>query len=476
MSGDVKYLVDIDYRLAGVEKALANTKAAGAAADKLARSMEWVKRAALAVGASFVFGKVKSALIDSNRELESMQIGMSAVLGMSLSMPFEKAEPIAARLVEHYRQIAKVSPGTTQDFLQFNNAISGAVLNAGGTLGELKAITAGGFIGGQAFGFRADVAAKDVQQALTGNVTMQTPFIKMLLGSESDIAKFNAMTGPERVKKLKEVLEGPALKKAAQKFGESYEGQLSTLKDTAQNTFRAIGAPLFRQLTSWLKQINAWADRNAAKLQSMAHDVGNALTTGARWLVKAGTFLVENKATFLALAAGLTIGKMAGGIAGGVAAGGGVASSLAKLASTANLTALALGGLAAGIAYVVSRKDSWGNQTTREIETYFASKGAGAMAANLLVNRGQYDYGQGGNAVLAGLGKLTSLKQAWDEENLRKKQEKDAAQPKNPKVNVTIKKIEVVANDPDRLVHAMVKRIGKELRAPGQSIMLPRGT
>ncbi len=468
MSGP-QYNVDIDYRLRGIEKALANTKGLGGAADKLARSMEWVKRAALAVGASFVFGKVKSLLIDSNRELESMQIGMSAVLGMSLSMPFEKAEPIAARLVEHYRQIAKVSPGTTQDFLQFNNAISGAVLNAGGSLGDLKKITAGGVIGGQAFGFRADVAAKDVQQALTGNVTMQTPFIKMLLGNESDIAKFNAMTGPARVAKLREVLEGPALKKAAEKFGQSYEGQLSTLKDTAQNTFRAIGAPLFRQLTSWLKQINAWADRNAAKLTAMANDVGNALTTGARWLVRAGTFLVENKETFLALAAGLALGKGIGGLVSG-----GAASGLASLASSANLTALALGGLAAGIAYVVSRKDSWGNQTTREIETLFAAKGAGQMAADMLINKGQFDYGQGGNAVIAGLTKLTDLKTAWDEENKRKQLE--PTQPKNPKVNVTIKKIEVVANDPDRLMHAMVKRIGKELRAPGQSIMMPRGT
>lgn len=471
MASDTKYLVDIDYRLSGVEKALANTKGLSGEADKLAKSLQWVKRAAMAVGASFVFGRVRSALIDSNRELQSMQIGMSAVLGMSLSMPFEKAEPVAARLVEHYRQLAKNAPGTSQDFLTFNNAIMGAVTNAGGTLGDLKAITAGGVIGGTAFGFEAEVAAKDVQQALTGNVSTQTPFIKMLLGSESDIAKFNAMTGPARVAKLKEILEGPALKKAAEKFGQSYEGQLSTLKDTASNTFRAIGAPLFRQLTSWLKQINAWTDRNAAKLSSMAHDVGDALTTGARWLVRAGTFLVENKATFLALAAGLAVGK---GI-GGLAAGGGLVASLGKLASSANLVALSLGGLAAGIAFVVSRKDSWGNQTTREIEAHFASKAAGELAAGVLINKRQVDYGQGGVAVLMGLQKLGGLKQAWDDENLRKQLDKDAVKPRNPKVNVTIKRVEVVADDADRFIHSLNRAVGKELASPSQSVFMPRG-
>jgi len=468
---DVSYQIAIDYRLAGIEKALAGTKGLSAESDKLARSLQWVKRAALAVGASFVFGKVKSALIDSNRELESMQIGMSAVLGMSLSMPFEKAEPVAARLVEHYRQIAKVSPGTTKDFLEFNNAISGAVLNAGGSLGDLKRITAGGVIGGQAFGFRADVAAKDVQQALTGNVTMQTPFIKMLLGNESDIAKFNAMTGPARVARLREILEGPALKKAAEKFGQSYEGQLSTLKDTASNTFRAIGAPLFRQLTTWLKQINAWTDRNAAKLSSMAHEVGDALATGARWLVKAGGFIVDNKATFLALAAGLAVGKGLGGLAF-AGPGAGAVSGLAKLASSANLTALALGGLAAGIAFVVSRKDSWGNQTTRQVETIFAGKNTAGLVANLLTSRATFDYGQGGNAVLMGLQKLGGLKQAWDEENLRKK---DAVKPRNPKVNVTIKRVEVVADDADRFIHSLNRAVGKELASPSQSVFMPRG-
>lgn len=469
---DTRYEVLLDYRLQGIEKALANTKAAGAAAAKLARSMEWVKRAAMAVGASFVFGKVKSLLIDSNRELESMQIGMSAVLGMSLSMPFEKAEPIAARLVEHYRQIAKVSPGTTQDFLQFNNAISGAVLNAGGSLGDLKKITAGGVIGGQAFGFRADVAAKDVQQALTGNVTMQTPFIKMLLGNESDIAKFNAMTGPARVQKLKEILEGPALKKAAQKFGESYEGQLSTLKDTAQNTFRAIGAPLFRQLTSWLTQINAWADRNADKLKSMATAVGDALATGARWLVKAVSFMVENKGAFLALAGGMAAGKMLGGIAGG--AGGGLLSTFGRLATQGNLAAIAIGGLAVGMALLAPKLDKiFGGK--KNIETWFTDRGMGAQVQAVnsgeVVRKAQSRIAD----VMTQMEKVRGIGASAVDDLLVKGGGKDANQPRTPKVNVTIKRVEIVADDADRFIHSLNRRVGKELSSPSQSVFMPRG-
>ena len=467
---DVSYQIAIDYRLAGIEKALAGTKGLSAESDKLARSLQWVKRAALAVGASFVFGKVKSALIDSNRELESMQIGMSAVLGMSLSLPFEKAEPVAARLVEHYRQIAKVSPGTTKDFLEFNNAISGAVLNAGGSLGDLKRITAGGVIGGQAFGFRADVAAKDVQQALTGNVTMQTPFIKMLLGSESDIAKFNAMTGPARVAKLKEILEGPALKKAAQKFGESYEGQLSTLKDTASNTFRAIGAPLFRQLTSWLKQINAWADRNADKLKSMAASVGDALATGARWLIKGVGFMVENKGVFLALAAGMAAGKTMGALT----AGGGLLSTFTKLASSGNLAAIAIGGLAVGVALLAPKLDRiFGGK--KNIETWFTDRGMGAQVS--AVNAGEVTKRAmaAQTATLAQMERVRGIGAGAVDDLLMKGGGKDAKQPRNPKVNVTIKRVEVVADDADRFIHSLNRAVGKELASPSQSVFMPRG-
>ena len=467
MASDTKYLVDISYRLSGVEKAIANTKGLSGEADKLAKSLQWVKRAAMAVGASFVFGKVKSLLIDSNRELESMQIGMSAVLGMSLSMPFEKAEPIAARLVEHYRQIAKVSPGTTQDFLQFNNAISGAVLNAGGSLGDLKKITAGGVIGGQAFGFRADVAAKDVQQALTGNVTMQTPFIKMLLGNESDIAKFNAMTGPARVAKLREVLEGPALKKAAEKFGQSYEGQLSTLKDTASNTFRAIGAPLFRQLTSWLTQINAWADKNGARLTSMAKSIGDGITTGARWLLKAGMFIVDNAKT-IAMVAG--VGLLAKGATSMVFGGGaGLAASLGKLASSANLAAIAIGAMAIGLPVAFKQLDRVfgdvrGWAMAKVGEPTRTGLGAGGIVGDLLAKQAE------NSALMADFGKGMATSMA--DELLTKK---DAVTPKNPKVNVTIKRVEVVADDADRFIHSLNRRVGKELSSPSQSVFMPRG-
>lgn len=463
---DTTYQIALDYRLQGVEKALGKTKDLDAASQRVAKSLEWVKRAALAVGASFVFGKVKSALIDSNRELESMQIGMAAVLGMSLSIPFEKAEPVAARLVEHYRNIAKVSPGTTQDFLQFNNAISGAVLNAGGALGDLKKITAGGVIGGQAFGFRADVAAKDVQQALTGNVTMQTPFIKMLLGSESDIAKFNAMTGPARVQKLREVLEGPALKKAAQKFGESYEGQLSTLKDTAQNTFRAIGAPLFRQLTSWLKQINAWADQNGAKLASIARSIGEGITTGARWLLKAGMFIVDNAKT-IAMVAG--VGLLAKGGAGllGIG-GGGAASSLAKLASSANLAAIAIGAMAIGLPIAFKQLD----RVFGDVRGWAMNVAGPGLKPTLdLAARGRA-IGAQATGQLDLMAKVREIGKAASDNLLSKK---DANASKPTKMNVTIKRVEVVADDADRFVHALNRAVGKEIASPSQSRFMPRG-
>lgn len=463
---DTRYEIALDYRLQGVEKGLAATKGLASESDKLARSLQWVKRAAIAVGASFVFGKVKSALIDSNRELESMQIGMSAVLGMSLSMPFEKAEPVAARLVEHYRQIAKVSPGTTKDFLEFNNAISGAVLNAGGSLGDLKRITAGGVIGGQAFGFRADVAAKDVQQALTGNVTMQTPFIKMLLGNESDIAKFNAMTGPARVAKLREILEGPALKKAAEKFGQSYEGQLSTLKDTASNTFRAIGAPLFKQLTSWLTQINAWADRNGARLTAIAHSIGEGITTGARWLLKAGMFIVDNAKT-IAMVAG--VGLLAKGGAGLLSIGGASpATALAKLASSANLAAIAIGAMAIGLPIAF-----------KQLDRVFGDVRGWAMEVAGPGLKPTIDLGERGRAIgrqatnqLDLMAKVRDIGQMARDNLLMKH---DAVKPRNPKVNVTIKRVEVVADDADRFIHSLNRAVGKELASPSQSVFMPRG-
>ena len=98
-------------------------------------------------------------------------------------------------------------------------------------------------------------------------------------------------------------------------------------------------------------------------------------------------------------------------------------------------------------------------------------KNVAAMAANMITARGTFDYGQGGNAVIAGLTKLTDLKAAWDEENKRK----PVVPPKNPRVNVTIKRVEVVADDADRFIHSLNRRVGKELSSPSQSVFMPRG-
>ena len=481
MGDTTKFVVDIDYRLTGIEKALAKTKDVGAATDKLARGLEWVKRAAIAAGGAFVFGKIGSALVGANRELESMQIGMATVLSMSLDKPFKDAEPMAARLVEHYRQIAKISPGTTNDFLEFHNLASGAVLGRGGSLGDLKKITEGGVIAGKAFGFRGDVAGRDVQQALTGNVSMQTPMIKMLLGSEKKIAEFNKMSGQQRVAALVQAFQSPALKDAAKKYGESFEGQLSTLKDNTDSLFRTIGKPLFVQLNKWMTQINAWADKNSAKITAWATSMGNSLATGARWIIKAVSFLVENKAVLVSMA-GLVVGIR--GLSN---------SPIGSFTSGLGLATAALSGFAVAAQSIVSGWDDlkgWlkgdkldpsyrftnkRERTADEIRLIGALNGMSDKDADSLALRGtmlpggremrqQMRVASGQQQWAQGLLWLQQQKKALDEENERKKAEKPPRQP----VNVTIKRVEVVADDADRFIQDVISRVGQEITSPSQ--------
>lgn len=519
MGTTTKYAVDIEYRLAGVERAIAKMNDLGGASKSLAKSMEWVKRAAVAVGTSFVFGKMKSALIDSNRELESMQIGMSAVLGMSLDLPFAKAEPIAARLVEHYRNIAKTSPGTASDFIEFNNLAMGAVMNAGGTLGQLKAITEGGVIAGKSFGLRGDVAGRDVQQALTGNVSAQTPLIKMLLGSEKKIAEFNKMSGQQRVAALQKAFESPALKDAAKKFGASYEGELSTLKDTAEGFGRAVGKPLFDQLTKWLHRINAWADNNQGKIAAFAKTIGEGLATGARWLVKGVGFLVEHKGVILAIAGSFAALKLAGGIGNSIKGGLGgfnlqlglATAGLAGLVSIVTQVRAGWGdikGLVYGDRFDPSMKNS--NAEDQEYRYVYRQEMAKLQATKFLRDvggnpMGDKEFGElelaARNMAFAAQRLLQVANHApvreaerkaadakriakdhdfYKELAAKKQAQKDNAagkplDPLRPKVNVTIKRVEVVADDADRFIHAIVGAVGKEISSPSQWSGMPRG-
>lgn len=460
MGDTTKFVVDIDYRLTGIEKALAKTKDVGAATDKLARGLEWVKRAAIAAGGAFVFGKIGSALVGANRELESMQIGMATVLSMSLDKPFKDAEPMAARLVEHYRQIAKISPGTTNDFLEFHNLASGAVLGRGGSLGDLKKITEGGVIAGKAFGFRGDVAGRDVQQALTGNVSMQTPMIKMLLGSEKKIAEFNKMSGQQRVAALVQAFQSPQLKDAAKKYGESFEGQLSTLKDNTDNLFRTIGKPLFVQLSKWMSSINAWAERNAGRIESFATNVGNALATGARWLIKGVGYLVDNWKT-IALLGGIFASM---GVVKGIATGGGLAGTFANLVKSGNLAAVALGALAIGLPIAFQKLDKVFGDVRGWALDKIGPEARKAYGAQASAATGAAIGGAGGSALLGAFGEAMAKRKAMEDDALAKKAEKPPRQP----VNVTIKRVEVVADDADRFIQDVISRVGQEITSPSQ--------
>lgn len=361
MLGKTAYEVGIRYTLD--DKAARGLTSMGNAADGAGKNIAKLKGllAGVGVGLAGAFYVGKKYLVDYNSQIDQMRIGLTTVIQSQLHKPFAQARKEADGLFLRMQEVAKKSPATTKDFIEMANAIAPAVAQLGGGVGKIESLSTGAVIAAQAYGFQADVAGRDISQMLRGDVTDRDQLAKLLLGSRGiDKDKFNAMSGSERGRITEEVLNDKSLKDAADRFGDSFQGQLSSLQDQLQITLGEVGKPLVSAITAEFKKWNQWISKNPGIIADWAKTFGRALVDGFQAVKKAVGWIVDNRETIMMIAkvfAAFKIGQLAGGVVGDVIGGlGKLGSSLSGATSAIGLFAGAAMALATWVDDVQSKE------------------------------------------------------------------------------------------------------------------------
>lgn len=291
----VRYAIDGDRASGGLRDIARH-------ADKASEGVFSLKHAMEALAIKEVFHLGKEALIDFNSEMDSLRIGLSTVMNMNLHMPIEKANKEADKLFDTFQALAKKSPLTTKDFADMANMIAPAIALAGGGPDKLAKITAGALTAGLAYGQRADIVGLDVTEMMMGNVTKRNRLGNQLLGSIGmEHGEFNKKSASERATLVEKMFSQEGLKKAADRFGETFKGQTSTLKDNLQIALGQVGMPLMQALTGEVKKWNAWIEKHPKLIAETISHIGDMIKDAFAFVQKAAGWLFDNRELFLTL-------------------------------------------------------------------------------------------------------------------------------------------------------------------------------
>ncbi|MCP4502954.1 MAG: hypothetical protein GY822_23705, partial [Deltaproteobacteria bacterium] len=177
MAATTIYDVMIRFGVAD-KKARRGIRGLGSASDRAYGAM---KRLAVLAGAGMGMHALVKHTVGYNAMLQETRDSLTTVIQGLQKISEGSALQKAGDLMENLRGDAKKSAGTFQEMTEFAKAIAPAVLKAGGSIEDLRDMTKGGAVAAAAFGERADVAARDIKDALRRGVNARDPFASQLL-------------------------------------------------------------------------------------------------------------------------------------------------------------------------------------------------------------------------------------------------------------------------------------------------------
>lgn len=302
---------DIRLKYSADDSASGKLNNIGRAADRANNSGLNLRNTLVAIGGSAGLVAGKKLLVDYNVQMEKMKVGMGAVLAMQMKKPFSEARKEADMLILRLQEVAKKSPGTTKEFAEMANQIAPMVALMGGGIDKIQSMSAGAVIAAQATGTRADSAAMDIKQMLAGKVGGRDMMANQLIASQGlSLEQFNALSGKERATLTEKALNDPALKKAADEFGASFEGTMSTFQDGMAIAFGKIGLPLMKDITKEVSKWNTWIERNPVKIAMFSKMLTNGLSKTFEFLKSTAEFFVNHSETLITIAKAFAIFKV----------------------------------------------------------------------------------------------------------------------------------------------------------------------
>lgn len=358
----VKYMVDRSGATSGLNdigRAAANT------GNSLSGLTDKLKQVGMALTAYIGFRAGYEHLINYNAELQNTQASLRTIIQLNSSgMGFTEAGSKATALMSQFQMDVKEVPGTVQDLGEFAAGISQAVLQAGGTVNDLREITKNSFTASKAMfpGMGAEMAQLEVTETLMGNLTKRNRFGRGVMRAAGyEEAQVNAMDPLERLKAYMKALSAPAIKDAQKGYLTSWAGVTSTFENTIKTSLGKVGLPLFQAISKEILSWNDWINANGDKIADFGRSFTDGLMVGFRTIKTIMGFVVEHKDLLMTLAkawlAGKAVSMMANGVMGAAGAFQNLASSagggLLGLTKAAGGAAAALG-LIAGAAVAIA--------------------------------------------------------------------------------------------------------------------------
>jgi hypothetical protein len=296
------------------------------AGDKTARAgkrgegaFAGIGTAAKAAAAYLGFRVAVDGLIKFNSTAEDARNQIAGMLALTKKTDLaDQLAPADALMASLAKKAATLS-GTTAEYVKMLGNLTQPVTAAGLGMQDLEDITVGAVEAAKALGEQADVAARDVGQALRGQAGADDPFIGKLLDTagfsgQEGRARFNQKAAPERAQIVKGLFTSPQIKQLGEAQGKTFTGLLSTLEDSISTFFGKVGKPLFDGLATAIRDVNAWLVINRETVNEVAAVIGGALSTAfdvfkiaTAGAVEVIGFFVENSDLLVAILASIVI-------------------------------------------------------------------------------------------------------------------------------------------------------------------------
>lgn len=256
----------------------------------------------------FAIRQAAKLLISYNAELEQTRLSMAGLIDLNLGTGFAKGLEMSSTLMKQFKDDAVVSTATFKEFADFAQMIVGPMARSGSSMQELREVTKGAVVASKALNIRPEQAALDIQQALLGTLTKRDRFARQVLepffkdmGVGGDFLRtWNqiALDNPAKAKKLlNDAFKQPAMLRLMKAQENSFEGLRSTIVDITQQLFGAAGAPVMAELKEVMAQVKYVLIDKKDEWFAAAKEFGNELVFAANELRSSFEF-ITHKSTF----------------------------------------------------------------------------------------------------------------------------------------------------------------------------------
>lgn len=261
----------------------ASKKSSAATTAMLTGVWQAVAQAALQIGAR-IASMAGGALIGFNANMEDAKNQIAGMLALTKKTHLSEELANADILVANLQKRAATLPGTTAEYVSMLSNIARPITDAKLGMQDLEDMTVASVIAAKAFGINAEVAARDIDQALRGQYHSVDPFSGKVLGGlgykgEEGRSRYNALSESKRATEFKRGLAQPQIAELGAAQGKTFRGLLSTIQDTAEQFAGRIGKPLFGEMSRSFQELITWMDAHKDTINQVADAIGGALVT-----------------------------------------------------------------------------------------------------------------------------------------------------------------------------------------------------